>query len=404
MATRSASRRATPTPSRAQCGGVGGQGMVPRRRAVATVGGAAVRAAARVSKAALTVDPVEAKKGGCGKTIDGRLKRWLDSRTAGVAGQVAEIAEGPPTRRRRKGPKEEKAVTPATLLATAPRAAEVEAEVEESKLPFQHLQAIVINLDRRPDRMEGCTMRLKAHCPWLQPTRFSATDGRQTVIPATEVVSSWHTGRNCIYQRLRSVRKGWDDLDSYRGRELELSPGERGCASSHIRAWQYCLERCGSTERPILVLEDDAAPSADFTAILSRALANLPQDAHVLYLGYSQAAEWRREISQELVESEYVWTTVGYILWPAGARLLLSQLPVSGPVDNWMAGLCADGQLKAYCTRPKIVYQADVWNVNSDVAHSDEQYWGPDTDIQHSDELYWGLADKARAESCLGGH
>ena len=27
---------------------------------------------------------------------------------------------------------------------------------------------------------------------------------------------------------------------------------------------------------------------------------------------------------------------------------------------------------KAYCVRPKIVLQADAWNVNSDVAHSDE--------------------------------
>ena len=30
---------------------------------------------------------------------------------------------------------------------------------------------------------------------------------------------------------------------------------------------------------------------------------------------------------------------------------------------------------EAYCVRPKIVLQADAWNVNSDVAHSDE--WWP---------------------------
>ena len=29
--------------------------------------------------------------------------------------------------------------------------------------------------------------------------------------------------------------------------------------------------------------------------------------------------------------------------------------------------------IEAYCVRPKIVLQADAWNVNSDVAHSDEQ-------------------------------
>merc|ERR1712048_310429 len=110
----------------------------------------------------------------------------------------------------------------------------------------------------------------------------------------------------------------------------------------------------------------------------------------MLYLGYSQAAAWRREISANLVESEYVWTTVGYIIWPAGARILLSKLPVNQPVDNWLAGICAVGDIKAYCVRPKIIRQADAWNVNSDVAHSDEHYWGPDSDIHHSDEFYWG--------------
>merc|ERR1712196_328701 len=106
-------------------------------------------------------------------------------------------------------------------------------------------------------------------------------------------------------------------------------------------------------------------------------MSALPTDAHMLYLGYSQAANWRREISQEVVESEYVWTTVGYIIWPVGARLLLAKLPIDQPVDNWLGQLCADGSLKAYCIRPKIIRQSEAWNCGSDIRHSDEQYWGP---------------------------
>jgi len=267
-----------------------------------------------------------------------------------------------------------------------------EAEAEKARSTLQSLQAIVISLDRRPDRMEGCATRLETNCSGLPFTRFSATDGRKTAISESEVSTTWHTGRNVVYQKIRAERKGWDDLDTYQVRQLELSPGERGCASSHIRAWQHCLDLAGSSEKPLLVLEDDAAPTPEFAVRLHRALAALPSDAHLLYLGYSQAANWRRDISPELVESEYVWTTVGYIVWPAGARLMLSRLPVNEPVDNWMAALCAEGDIKAYCVRPKIVHQADAWNVNSDVAHSDEHYWGPNSDIQHSDEFYWGPA------------
>lgn len=310
------------------------------------------------------------------------------------------------TATKKAGLKRQRSQKPFARAGTRSRTAapKPDLEAERARATLQNLQAIVINLDRRPDRMEGCAARLERNCAGLPFSRFSATDGRQRPISESEVVTSWNTARNVVYQKVRAVRKGWDDLDTYLVRQLELSPGERGCASSHIRAWQHCLDLAGDSEKPLLVLEDDAAPTPEFAVKLHRALEALPSDAHLLYLGYSQAADWRRELSPDLVESEYVWTTVGYIVWPAGARLLLSKLPVNEPVDNWMAALCAEKDIKAYCVRPKIVHQADAWNVNSDVAHSDEHYWGPNSDILHSDEFYWGPAQKdARGAALADG-
>merc|ERR1712194_131416 len=219
---------------------------------------------------------------------------------------------------------------------------------------------------------------------------------------ATDVTHTWNTAHNCVFQKKRAIRKGWNDLDTYVDRDLDMSPGERGCASSHIRAWQNCLE-VASTDgnEPLLVLEDDAAPTVDFVETVALALEALPSNADILYLGYSQASDWRRQISANLVESEYVWTTVAYIVWPSGARKFLSKLPIDGPVDNWMAGLNAAGYVNAYCARPKVVLQAEAWNVNSDVAHSDEHYWGPDSDIKHSDHLYWGPEDQVAKRSLM---
>lgn len=262
------------------------------------------------------------------------------------------------------------------------------------------LQAVIVNLDRRPDRLAACDSKLKSHCPWLQCSRFSASDGRCDQIAFSDVVKSWHTRRNVVYQKLRSKRKSWDDLHTYHEKHLDLSPGERGCAMSHIRAWRHCLEVCKDDCMPLLVLEDDAEPTAEFTTNLKSALAALPSDPHVLYLGYSQASEWKSEISTNLVESDYVWTTVGYLVWPAGARLMLSQLPVDQPVDNFMANLCAQGQLRSYCVRPKILLQAEAWNVNSDVGHSDEV---TPSDVLHSDSLYWGSMDPRAALDQPGG-
>jgi len=262
-------------------------------------------------------------------------------------------------------------------------------EKAAAQITLQKLVTCVISLERRPDRMAGCTQRLKTNAAGLPFETFRATDGRTHHISESEVSTSWNTTKNVVYQKIRSIRKGWNDLDTYHRRTLDMSPGERGCASSHIRAWKYCLDHCGPSE-PLLVLEDDADPTIDFMVTLHRALQKVPQDAGLLYLGYSQAADWRREVSPELVEAEYVWTTVAYLVWPNCARLLLSKLPVNQPVDNWLAQLCADRTLSAYCVRPKIVLQADAWNMNSDVGHSDEQYWGPQSDIKHSDDMYWG--------------
>jgi len=316
-----------------------------------------------------------------------RASRVADTRKVAVA--------SPPATSRRvaksvqKRPRGARKVRPA-----APAGQTKEPPGDETRPALQDLQTIVISLDRRLDRMEGCARRLAAHCPDLRADRFPATDGKQAHIGAHEVTEAWHTGRNVEYQKLRSARKGWDDLDTYAGaRTLTLSPGERGCAMSHIRAWRRCLELAGGSNRPLLVLEDDAAPTADFASTLPRALQALPSDAHVLYLGYSQAADWRREVPPVLVEAEYVWTTVAYMIWPAGARILLGLLPINEPVDNWMAAACASHKLKSYCVRPKIVHQAEPWNINSDVAHSDEHYWGPCSDILHSDAFYWGPDD-----------
>jgi len=264
---------------------------------------------------------------------------------------------------------------------------------------LQKLRAIVVNLDRRPDRLVNCQKNLTQHCPWLDSERFRASDGKLDIIKENDVTLSWNTASNVQYQKLRATRKGWNDLDSYKVKDLDHSPGERGCSASHIRAWKHCLDAAGDTDKPLLVLEDDAAPTENFTEVLERALAVLPEDAHILYLGYSQAADWRREISADVVEAEYVWTTVGYIIWPAGARVLLSRLPVDQPVDNWMATACASGAIKSYCVRPKIIRQADEWNVNSDVGHSDET----DSDIKHSDKFYPGLRPDAVEGDILFG-
>lgn len=61
-----------------------------------------------------------------------------------------------------------------------------------------------------------------------------------------------------------------------------------------------------------------------------------------------------------------------YVVYPSGARKLLSARPVDEPVDNFMARLVREGSLVGYSVRPGVVRQAQTWNVGSDVPHSDD--------------------------------
>eukprot|EP00434_Breviolum_minutum_P040957 symbB.v1.2.036420.t1/scaffold5137.1/size30495/1 len=179
----------------------------------------------------------------------------------------------------------------------------------------------------------------------------------------------WTTAKNWKYVT-RTFEGG--KKCGYRVQELLLTPGERGCAASHVMAWR----RCSACRKPMLVLEDDARPRRTFAAVLSKALKEVRGSSpHVLWLGYTKAAPWRRRVSPTVREAEYLWTTVAYILWPSGARKLLAELPVNQPVDNFMSNLVALRTLRGFATVPKLVTQAKGWNEDNDVVHSDEKAW-----------------------------
>lgn len=228
---------------------------------------------------------------------------------------------------------------------------------------------VVVNLARRPDRWKDIQRSLRTlEGGPLKFERLEAVDG-SSAIPLDSVARTWSTARNWRY--VTRVFEGGKEC-GYMQKELDLTPGERGCAASHIVAWKRCAQASG----PLMILEDDASPQKGFMRSLRKALADLQADPpDILYLGYTQASPWRRKISSLLREAEYLWTTVAYVLWPSGAQKLLAKLPIDQPVDNFMAGLMASRQLRGFAVFPCIVEQAKAWNVDNDVSHSDDAAW-----------------------------
>lgn len=108
-------------------------------------------------------------------------------------------------------------------------------------------RAVVINLDRRPERWEAFCEGLPR--PWALPVpgRFSAFDGRQIAVPEW-----WQSG-----------------------------PGGYGCMLSHMTVWEEAAEE----DQTLWVFEDDAIFCEDFAARLADFLAAVPSDWEMLYIG-----------------------------------------------------------------------------------------------------------------------
>eukprot|EP00913_Durusdinium_trenchii_P006577 g6180.t1 len=276
--------------------------------------------------------------------------------------------------------------------------------------------------------------------PWLHFERFLASDGSKMTIPEEEVTAKWNTARNAnfadFYEWAFEDGSTWmwaadapEEDDQWRftedgdgfsyvrdapsfhqkpaftgslekkstgekfkvtlrfaqqylnpGETQLMSGGERGCAHSHRRLWEFASKRA----EPTLVLEDDVHLGFDrngdkgkmngkvFTKRLAEAIARAPEDFDVIYLGWSG------------------WRGGNFKLWKetAGAQKLLQlATPIDQPVDNFMAWQASQGNLKSFVALDEgdedstwaggIVDQFDFQG-DSDIKKSDGGHQGDD--------------------------
>eukprot|EP00403_Amphidinium_massartii_P013473 CAMPEP_0178422594 /NCGR_PEP_ID=MMETSP0689_2-20121128/27255_1 /TAXON_ID=160604 /ORGANISM="Amphidinium massartii, Strain CS-259" /LENGTH=260 /DNA_ID=CAMNT_0020044165 /DNA_START=110 /DNA_END=892 /DNA_ORIENTATION=- len=244
------------------------------------------------------------------------------------------------------------------LLALAAKKQRSAAKVEKAtavSAKLKRLAAVAINLKSRPDRWHGLQRSVAKNAPWLQLKRLDAVNGKEEPPADGDVARKWST------ERLAGL------FHWYRTKTIPMSPGERGCCASHLKAWK----RCAASGKPLLVLEDDAVVLPCFTKTLEQALQEAPSDIGALWLT-SKDRGTRKRVGKVIMQPSYLWTTVGYILWPRAARAFLRLLPMDMPVDNFMAWHVKEGLIKAFSVSPAVVRQAQTWNIGSDVPHSDD--------------------------------
>jgi len=224
-------------------------------------------------------------------------------------------------------------------------------------------QAIIINLGQRSDRIEKLQTLVE---PWVEshflgPKLFPATDGNYEEIPDYAVTKEWRGG---VKDKLR------------------LSPGERGCAMSHFRAWKEIASGVGvgnsktASSAPVMVLEDDVFLPKNFPDIFSaavQAVQNITGGADVLYLGYeTKKAQLGKSVTQlsgstNIKEAKLLLKSFAYVLWPSSANKLINAAPIDMPVDVFIATHIQSGTLRGFALDPPLASEEDQ---KSDVQHS----------------------------------
>lgn len=227
-----------------------------------------------------------------------------------------------------------------------------------------------INLAKRTDKWQDLTAearrvggsffekltRLDAVDGGLSSERISANDSEQVL--QSEVALEWDSTKNAQYSS--KVIPG----------KKNLTPGEIGCALSHIALWRELAatnddgDNDAGKNSTMMVLEDDASftkyrGKSRFAKAYQNALEQLPDGGwDILYLGFSDRGErlyledvvdsQQKNLQKEryhplynpqvrLFRPEYGFHTHAYVLRAPAATTLLSHLPVVGPLDVWLA-------------------------------------------------------------------
>ncbi|XP_012689193.1 procollagen galactosyltransferase 1 [Clupea harengus] len=204
---------------------------------------------------------------------------------------------------------------------------------QPDKLDFD--EVFMINLQRRADRRERMLRAMQEQ--EIACKVVAAVDGKAMNMSEIEEMDI-------------HMLPGYND--PYHGRPL--TKGELGCFLSHYNIWKEIVERGLRTS---LVIEDDLRFEVFFKRRLQNLMAEVESeglDWDLIYIGRKRMQVDHREKAvpniHNLVEADYSYWTLGYMMSLQGAKKLLKAEPLKRmlPVDEFLPVMFNKHPVKAY--------------------------------------------------------
>lgn len=215
-------------------------------------------------------------------------------------------------------------------------------------------------------------------------------------IPPIFVISLKHSNRReIIKSRLNELGLKFEFFDAVYGKDLTkeeleqidfdfypknygarkaLTLGEIGCALSHIKLYEYIVER---NIQEAIILEDDAIVSLYFKAILVDVLKKVPNRREIIFFDHGKAKIFpfmrglveRYRLARYLKPSKKskrsIIRTTAYLITLNGAKKLLKHAyPVRLPSD-FLTGLLQMTNIHAYGVEPACVFGGHISEIDN---------------------------------------
>ena len=183
------------------------------------------------------------------------------------------------------------------------------------------MKTLVINLSHRRDRLDKFKQN---NADFISYDILKAVDGYDVSYSQLQKMG-FDTDHNWIDPILNTP----------------LTKGEIGCFLSHWKAWKQCIK----LNEPILVLEDDAIVTEDFSYDELYKLRR--QGYNFVYLGWKEMEE-SVPINEKFVKPVYPYWGLAYVITPESAKILTKGKPKIIPVDEYLPQMIEKLNVVAY--------------------------------------------------------